>query len=146
VAENKPAFQLITVHPTFVLGPSLVRKTATDLDGINAWFWKSLQLPAPLFPSVIVDVRDVADLCLKAAKTDVSPRQSELIASGAPTNWREIAEWVRAKYPELETKLQEDGPVPFRVDNDVLGFKWRPLAETLSGLIDQQLALQKGSA
>lgn len=146
VTEHKPAFQLATIHPTFVLGPSLIRKTASDLDGINAWFWKSLQQPAPLFPAVIVDVRDVADLCIKAAKADVPPSKAELVASGAPTTWKEIGEWVRATYPQLETKLVEDGPVPFRVDIDVLGMKWRPLPETLGGLIDQQLALQKGSA
>ncbi|KAM0523001.1 hypothetical protein ACHAPE_001492 [Trichoderma viride] len=145
-AQHKPAFELITVHPTFVLGPSLIRKTATDLDGINAWFWQSLQLPAPLFPAVIVDVRDVADLCLKAAAVDVKPGEAELVASGAPTSWSEIREWVRAKHPQLETRLEEDGPTPFRVENDVLGMRWRPLGETLGGLIDQQLALQKGSA
>ncbi|KAM0264257.1 hypothetical protein ACHAQJ_000746 [Trichoderma viride] len=147
VADNKPGFTLATVHPTFVLGPSLIRKTASDIDGINAWFWKSLQLPAPIFPSVIVDVRDVADLCIKAAKEEDGANGTELVASGAPTTWRDIAEWVRSKYPELDTKLAEDGPVPFRVDSEnVLGMKWRPLEETLGGLIDQQLALQKGSA
>lgn len=146
VTEQKPAFQLITVHPTFVLGHSLIRKTATDLDGINAWFWQSLQQPAPVFPAVIVDVRDVAELCLKAAAVEVRPGEAELVASGAPTSWREIREWVSKEYPQLETRLEEDGPTPFRVDNEVLGIKWRPLGETLSGLIDQQLALQKGSA
>jgi nucleoside-diphosphate-sugar epimerase len=145
VEENKPGFTLATVHPTFVLGPSLIRKTPTDIDGINAWFWQSLKQLAPTFPAVIVDVRDVADLCIKAAKEDV-PNGTELVASGAPTTWKDIAEWVRSKYPELDTQLVEDGPVPFRVDNKVLGMKWRPLWETLGGLIDQQLALQKGSA
>lgn len=144
VKEHKPAFKLATVHPTFVLGHSQIRKTAGDIDGINAWFWKSLQSPAPLFPSVIVDVRDVADLTIKAAQPDV-PDGIELVASGAPTTWKDIAAWARSTYPELDTKLVEDGPVPFRVDNDVLGMKWRPLWETLSGLIDQQLALQKGN-
>ncbi|UKZ72558.1 hypothetical protein TrVFT333_000190 [Trichoderma virens FT-333] len=144
VKEHKPAFTLATIHPTFVLGPSLIRKTAGDIDGINAWFWKSLQSPAPLFPAVVVDVRDVADLCIKAAKEDV-PNGIELVASGAPTTWKDIAAWARSTYPELDTKLVEDGPVPFRVDNDVLGMKWRPLWETLGGLIDQQLALQKGN-
>ncbi|KAL7801980.1 hypothetical protein V8C43DRAFT_146003 [Trichoderma afarasin] len=144
VKEHKPAFKLATVHPTFVLGHSQIRKTAGDIDGINAWFWKSLQSPAPLFPSVIVDVRDVADLTIKAAQSDV-PDGIELVASGAPTTWKDIAAWARSTYPELDTKLVEDGPVPFRVDNDVLGMKWRPLWETLSGLIDQQLALQKGN-
>lgn len=144
VKEHKPAFKLATIHPTFVLGHSQIRKTAGDIDGINAWFWKSLQSPAPLFPSVIVDVRDVADLTIKAAQPDV-PDGIELVASGAPTTWKDIAAWARSTYPELDTKLVEDGPVPFRVDNDVLGMKWRPLWETLSGLIDQQLALQKGN-
>lgn len=144
-AAHTAAFQLITVHPTFVLGPSLVRKTASDLDGINAWFWQSLQQPAPLFPAVIVDVRDVADLCLKAAAVDVKPGEAELVASGAPTSWREIREWARAEYPQLETRLEDDGPTPFRVDNAVLGMRWRPLGETLGGLLDQQLALQKGA-
>ncbi|KAL7933954.1 hypothetical protein V8C35DRAFT_44025 [Trichoderma chlorosporum] len=144
VEEHKPAFTLATIHPTFVLGPSLVRKTAGDIDGINAWFWQSLQSPAPLFPAVVTDVRDVADLTVKAAKSDV-PDGIELVASGAPTTWKDIAAWVRSAYPKLETRLVEDGPVPFRVDNDVLGMKWRPLEETLGGLIDQQLALQKGN-
>ncbi|RFU76046.1 nad dependent epimerase dehydratase [Trichoderma arundinaceum] len=143
IAEHKPAFSLATVHPTFVLGPSLIRKTATDIDGINAWFWKSLQSAAPTFPAVIVDVRDVADLCIKAAQQDV-PNGTELVASGAPTTWKDIAAWARSAYPELDVRLAEDGPIPFRVDNEVLGMKWRPLSETLAGLIDQQLALEKG--
>ncbi|PTB69291.1 NAD(P)-binding protein [Trichoderma citrinoviride] len=144
IKEHKPAFKLVTIHPGFVLGPSLIRKTADDIDGINAWFWQSLQLPAPTFPPVIVDVRDVAELCIKAAKENL-PDGYELVAAGAPTTWKDMAAWVRKEYPQLETKLVEDGPVPFRVDNDVLGMKWRPLAETLRDLIDQQLALQKGN-
>ncbi|KAL6879279.1 hypothetical protein J3F83DRAFT_768519 [Trichoderma novae-zelandiae] len=143
IKDHKPAFKLVTIHPVFVLGPSLIRKTADDIDGINAWFWQSLQLPAPTFPSVIVDVRDVAELCIRAAKEDL-PNGYELVASGAPT-WEDMAAWVRKEYPQLETRLVEDGPVPFRVDNDVLGMKWRPLWETLGGSIDQQLALQKGN-
>ncbi|KAH6611588.1 nad dependent epimerase dehydratase [Trichoderma cornu-damae] len=141
--EHKPAFALATVHPTFVLGPSLVRRTAADMDGINAWFWKPLQSVAPIFPAVLVDVRDVADLCIKAAIEDV-PTGTELVASGAPTTWRDIAAWVRREYPQLDTKLSEDGPVPFRVDNEALGMQWRPLRETLRGVIDQQLALEEG--
>lgn len=139
---HKPAFALATVHPTFVLGHSLIRKTPGDIDGINAWFWNSLQSPSAIFPPVIVNVRDVAELCIKAVTQDVASG-TELVASGEPTTWKEIAALVRKEYPELDVKV-EDGPAPFRVDNEVLGMKWRSLRETLRDLIDQQLALERG--
>lgn len=72
--ENKPDFSLVTIHPTFVLGHSLVQKSAADIGGINALFWSTLQAEKPQFPPMVVDVRDVADAHLKAATVPTEDR------------------------------------------------------------------------
>lgn len=82
-----------------------------------------MQSKTSLFPAVIVDARDIADSCTGAAKLDI-PNGVELIASGAPISWKDIAALVQSNYPELGIRIEEAGPAPVGVDNQVLGMKW----------------------
>src|ERR1700712_910846 len=65
LAQNNPQYTLITLHPTFVLGKSLVQETAGDIDGINALFWLSLFSEKPHIPTAWVHVLDVAEAHIK---------------------------------------------------------------------------------
>jgi nucleoside-diphosphate-sugar epimerase len=84
--QNKPRFSLITLHPSFVMGPSLIRKSAADIDGINALFWGSLQAKAPQFPTLLTDVRDVADAHLRATRAPTEGIILEFLLSGHATS------------------------------------------------------------
>ncbi|KAK5994180.1 Putative uncharacterized oxidoreductase [Cladobotryum mycophilum] len=143
IGEHKPKFGVVTVHPAFVVGPSLIQRTANEIDGINAWLWNSLRSGQAGFPSVLVDVRDVAEVTVRAAKSSV-PSGTEFIASGPKITWTEIAELVKKEYPAVDVKLSSEGPPQFGTEakaaSELLGFKWRPIYDTIRAVADQQVS------
>ncbi|POS68948.1 NAD dependent epimerase/dehydratase [Diaporthe helianthi] len=130
VRTNKPSFGLVTLHPSFVFGRNLSQTSTEGLDGTNAMLWGCLHSPKAFIPANGVDVRDVALAHLKALET-------EAVAEG------EVAEFVRAKYPALDVKLEgpfEEPPVVITQKAEtVLGMKWKSMEETVGSFLDQQL-------
>ncbi|KAL2214859.1 dihydroflavonal-4-reductase [Thermoascus aurantiacus ATCC 26904] len=82
--KNRPNYILITFHPTFVLGESLVQQSAEDIDGINALFWQSLFSEKPRISTAWVHVQDVADAHVKALEVPVESGKEFLLS--APTS------------------------------------------------------------
>ncbi|CAD0028972.1 unnamed protein product [Aureobasidium pullulans] len=80
---HKPHYTLVTLHPSFVLGRSLVQHSAEEIDGINAFLWQSLQLETPFFPPAWVHVKDVAEAHLKILELDIATGE-EFVLSGHP--------------------------------------------------------------
>ena len=143
IVEHKPQFDVITVHPVFVIGPSLIQNSAVEIDGINAWLWNSLKNEQAGFPSVLVDVRDVADITIRAAKASI-PSGTEFVAASTKITWPEIAELIKKEYPSVAVKLSSEGPPQFtteaRAAKELLGFEGRPIHDTIRAVVDQQLS------
>jgi len=140
---HKPHYTLVTLHPSFVLGRSLVQHSAEEIDGINAFLWQSLQLETPFFPPAWVHVKDVAEAHLKVLELDIASGE-EFVLSGHPFTWDDVATFVREKYPEVNTKLQGPFDPSITVDSSkaqkTLGFKWRTMEDMLVDVIEQQLS------
>ena len=145
--KNNPQFSLVTLHPSFVLGHSLIQNTAEEVGGINALFWGSLQTEKPQFPPLFVDVLDVADAHLKATMISAKDQTTEFLLSGSGATWDQVLAFIKSEFPQV-------GPgwvLPFargaEVDTSraekVLGMQWRPVEEIFRSLISQQLDLQK---
>ncbi|CZT19578.1 related to flavonol reductase/cinnamoyl-CoA reductase [Ramularia collo-cygni] len=152
LSRSKPNFKLVTFHPAFVLGDSLIQKHAKDIDGMNAMFWKSLSASQPMIPSAFVHVRDVAEAHVKALENyQVLENGTEYILSAPVFGWDKAAKVVRERYPQIEVSL-EKGPFPLddwridasRAEKD-LGMKWRSGQAIIGDLVDQQLALKEQS-
>lgn len=150
--REKPKYKLVTFHPSFVLGDSLIQKTAGDIDGMNAMFWQSLSSPQPMIPSAFVHVRDVAEAHLKALENYQALKNgTEYILAAPVLGWDNATELVRDTYPQIEVSLgagpfpQDDWEVDTTPAEKDLGMKWRSETATIGDLVDQQLALKKQS-
>ena len=145
--ENKPDFSLVTIHPTFVLGHSLVQTSAADIGGINALFWSTLQADKPQFPPMVVDVRDVADAHLRAATVPTEDRITEFLLSSDKTSWEQVVSFIKSEFPEVKLGWTPPFDKASEVDTSraekVLGMKWRSTEEIFRSTISQQLAFLK---
>ncbi|UPL02888.1 hypothetical protein LCI18_013822 [Fusarium solani-melongenae] len=151
IVENKPGFDLLTLHPALVVGNDMNQADATPT-GMNALLMQSLMSDKPLIPSSLVDVRDVALAHLRALKAPISGQGSvtEFILCGKPFDWAELVAFVQKKYPEFPLKLtgpfhQGLTPDTKRAERD-LGIEWRGLEDMVSTVLDQQIGLQQKAA
>ncbi|KAE8312734.1 hypothetical protein BDV41DRAFT_564886 [Aspergillus transmontanensis] len=149
LARQNPHFTIITLHPTFVLGESLIQETPEGIDGINALFWNSLRSEKPTMPNVWVDVRDVAEAHLRALKTEI-PSGTEFLLSAPAASWEEVRELVRRKFPfvgcKLEGPIEGGWTVDTRTAERVLGMNWRRQDEIVEAMLEQQLRLKEVEA
>jgi nucleoside-diphosphate-sugar epimerase len=150
INTQNPHYPLITLHPTFVLGPSLVQKSAEDVSGGNMLFMQSLASEKPLFPPALVDVRDVAQATLGAIDAKVERSGEEFIHNGLRASWEEVVGYVKRDYPSVEVKLLPPFDKAFDADGakaeKYMGVKWRPTEEIIRSLMDQQLGFLKEKA
>ncbi len=149
IKQNNPHYILITLHPTFVLGDSLVQETATDIDGVNGWFWQSLFSEKPLISTSWVHVRDVADAHIKALEVEVESGKEFLLAALA-FPWEDAINFIKSHYPSLNVKLEPPFEGEWNIDasaaEQILGLKWRSKEATIKDVIDQQLSFGEISA
>ncbi|KAJ5982888.1 dihydroflavonal-4-reductase [Penicillium waksmanii] len=116
VKNQAPHFKVITFHPTFVKGKSIIWETAEDKAVLNA------------FGNVWVHVLNVAAAHVRILEKDIESG-TEIILSHLAVSWKESVSFVKENYPGIECKLQP----PFEdywtaetttVDKG-LGIKWR---------------------
>ncbi|KAF2020251.1 NAD dependent epimerase/dehydratase [Aaosphaeria arxii CBS 175.79] len=146
VQNNKPAFSVATIHPSFVFGRNLTRKAGGEVDGSNSMLWNSLQSEKPLIPMASVDVRDVAEAHLRALKVEGKASELEEYILSAPEakgwTWDSVAEFAHEKYSDLGIKIQGTFGKPPLVEanraKDILGINWRDMKDTVSYFLDQQ--------
>ncbi|KAL0930530.1 nad dependent epimerase dehydratase family protein [Colletotrichum truncatum] len=146
VEKNKPAFPVLTFHPSFVTGPSLFQKKPEEIDSINGLVFNIIRTGVVTIPAVLVDVRDVADTFLKALSAPV-PKFQEFIVSEPAVLWEDVAEIVQRLYPDSNFQLKPPVGDKFsmvpeaKAAKEILGIEWKPLEEVIRGVVDVQLAL-----
>lgn len=147
IKEKNPGFKVITLHPTFVLGHSLIQNSAEKISGGNYMFMGSIMSKQPMFPSSIVDVHDVADTTLATIDAKVEENGEEFIINGKQTTWDDIVGFVKSTYPQVPVNLEPPFEPAFEADGakaeKYLGAKWKPMEEIIGSLLDQQLAFKK---
>lgn len=146
---HSPSFDLITMHPTFVLGRSLVQMSAAGIDGINAWLWSSLNSKKAQFASLCVHVRDVAEAHVKALQRDV-PSGTAFLLSGPSFGWDDVVKFVKSEYEgKIDVNLIGPFSEPPVADASkaerLLGMTWRSMEEIVGDVLDQQLDFKKSS-
>jgi len=163
MAETQSQWSLVTINPSFVLGPSLSNRVdATSVDLMLQMVDGRAKRGLPDLRLGVVDVRDVAMAHVLAAT--LPDAQGRHIVSKQVVGLPEIAERLRGiyadRYPIPQSTVPKAlmyvfGPlmgfsiryvkrnvgVPFSIDNgkstQALGLNYRPLEQTLKDSIDQ---------
>ena len=145
--QNQPHYNLVTFHPSFVLGESLVQKSAQGISGMNALLWMSLFSEKPLIPPIWVSVKDVAEAHIKALDPSFESG-TEFLLSAPPFKWDEIVDFVNQQYPRLGCQLQPPFQVAWHADTSLadkeLGIHWKSKESMVVEVVNQQLALKAG--
>lgn len=141
--------ELVTVNPTAIFGPTLTSQIRSSTQFIKAMLDGTMQV-APRARFGVVDVRDVADLHLRAmAAPEAAGRRFLAVADGPTTSFLEVAQTLRRTLGPLGDRVPtqeetgQDRPRPV-IHNDrartQLG--WRPRAvettivQTAQSLVD----------
>lgn len=120
--------RLCTIHPGFVLGPLLDARSGTSVDVIRLFLTGAYPaVPKVAYP--VVDVRDLAAVHVAAMREEGAGGR-RLIASGETLSMRDMAQALRAAFPERARKI----PIRQLPDGVV----------RLAGYVDRQLRSLRG--
>ena len=96
----------------------------------------------------MVDVRDVSRALARIIDADV-PSGTELPVTGPAYTWKQLANFVKTNYPNLDIKFDPKEEAAMTMDMDAtekyLKMEWTPMEDTIRAFVDQQVALSKAS-
>lgn len=162
IAESQDRWKLVTINPSFVLGPAINPFATSESFAIMKQIGKGdFKMGGPEFNIGCVDVRDLAEAHYEAGTRQYV--EGRHIISGANAGFLEIASIVKEKYPSLpistrklpkwflwliaptvgmtrkEVKLNIG--YPWKANNtkskEALGITYRPLRDTVEEFFDQ---------
>ena len=93
-AKHKPNFQLVTFHPSFVIGHDLAQ-TDGEPRGPNGLLLLSLASQKPIIPSYFVHVLDVAEAYVRAVDAAFDKQPATVLLTGKPVSWDDIGAFVK---------------------------------------------------
>jgi nucleoside-diphosphate-sugar epimerase len=113
MAREGGEMELVVVNPTFILGPTLTTRASSSLQITKAML-------DGLMPVVgkqrfgVADVRDVADLYIRAMASPAAAGKRYLcLASGPTISWLQMAQTLRERLgPLAELVPTEEAPGP----------------------------------
>jgi dihydroflavonol-4-reductase len=142
--------ELVVVNPTFILGPTLTTQVRSSLLAIKAM----LDGAMPVVPRQrfgIADVRDVADLHIRAMGTpEATGKRFLALADGPTISWLGLAQILRDRLGALAERVPTEeapGPEPpaLVIHNDrareELGWRPRPVETTILDSVESLRAL-----
>lgn len=103
IEEEGNGLELSTINPVAILGPSLSMHVSNSFILLDMLFKDKW---APQLPLNIVDVRDVADLHIRAMISEKSNGQRFIASCDGQISLFEMAEIIRKERPQLAIKLQ----------------------------------------
>jgi len=165
IQKAQRRWDLVTINPSLVLGPSLARNSAsTSIDTMRQLCNGTMRTGAPKLVMGLVDVRDVAQAHLLAGYTPAA--EGRHIVSAGERSLLEIADALRKKFGEAYPLPRRETPTflvwlaapfvglqrsfvrrnighPLRLDNrrgrDKLGLHYRPIERTVVEHFQQML-------
>jgi nucleoside-diphosphate-sugar epimerase len=140
VAQEGGDLELVSLNPTFILGPILTPEARSSLGLVKGLLDGQLHV-VPRQRFGVVDVRDVADAHVRAMDTPAaSGRRYLLLADGPTVTYLALAHTLRDQpgglgHRVVAEEAPGEEPTPLTIRNDrakaELGFAPRPLATTL---------------
>ena len=145
MASEGGGLELTVVNPTFILGPPLTDETGSSMHLIKAMFSGEMSV-APRHRFGIADVRDVADLHIRAMAAPAAAGKRFICACDHPTiSYLELAGMLRQRFGSLAARVPaEEAPgaeLPRLVirnnrAKDTLGWRPRPLETTIADTVE----------
>lgn len=145
--DQKPAFDVVTLHPVFVFGRNPLQERADQLAGSNAMLYQSLMSETPYLGQFLgVHIDDVAEAHVKALDESVTGFRPYLLSSPR-RSWVDVDRFIRAQYPGVEFQLKPVDRTDYTVDvrkaESELGMRFKPMEEQVKEVVDQQLELRR---
>src|ERR1700733_14427333 len=132
--------ELVVVNPTFILGPTLTTELRSSMHLVKAMLDGTMSV-APRARFGLADVRDVADLHVRAMAAPAAAGKRFLAVADGPTiSYLEVAETLRRRLGPLADKVPteeapgDDLPRPVIHNDrarDELGWRPRPVETTI---------------
>jgi nucleoside-diphosphate-sugar epimerase len=145
LAQQKPAFKLLTTHPVFVVGENRFQSSAEQIDFVNGMLFTALKVEKPFFPSLWVDVKDVAAAHVRALESS-TPTGTEFLLCCPGVSWDDVVTFVKKNYPEVECNLQPpfgpSGTVETGSAEKYLDMQWTAYEKTFRQVFEQQLSFK----
>ncbi|MEM6722897.1 MAG: aldehyde reductase [Bacteroidota bacterium] len=104
IKADDSGMELTVINPRFILGPSLGGRATTSLSVMTQLFDGSMKR-VPDVSYGIIDVRDVADLHVKAMTHPKAAGERFLACSGDPITFHEMALLIRERYGEQASQV-----------------------------------------
>jgi nucleoside-diphosphate-sugar epimerase len=128
MAKAQDRWQLLTINPGFVMGPSLSsRKDAASIDFMQNMLGGQLAIGAPKLNFGVVDVREVAKAHILACEKPEASGRHILVADHADI--LDMADLLRERLgPDNRLKKLPKGRLPktaFYLVGPLLGFSWK---------------------
>jgi nucleoside-diphosphate-sugar epimerase len=134
------SMELVVINPTFILGPTLTTDVRSSVQLIKAMLDGTMPL-APRARFGLADVRDVADIHLRAmAAPEAAGKRYLALADGPTMTYLEIADVLGRRLGPLAARVPVkeapgDEPAPRIIHNDrarnELGWRPRPVETTI---------------
>lgn len=104
ISEEGGNLELTVINPTAILGPSFSKKLSSGFELLKNILDGSMKA-IPNLELAIVDVRDLADLHIRAMKNTEARGQRFLALSGGTMTLSQIAKFLKEKMPEVSQKI-----------------------------------------
>ncbi|KAF9891632.1 hypothetical protein FE257_003643 [Aspergillus nanangensis] len=151
VRNQKPSFDVVTLHPAFTFGRSLIQKRADEqLDSTNTMLFNAIMYEQwcfgafPLRQFLGVHLDDVAAAHLKVLDGSIQGFQQYLL-SAPRRSVEDVVSFITTQYPNLPFKLKPGDTKFFMADaskaEKELGMHFKPMEDQVKDVMDQQLEL-----
>ncbi|MEO1770212.1 SDR family oxidoreductase [Candidatus Enterococcus ferrettii] len=101
IENDRSGMEFATVNPVAILGPPLDDHTSGSFSVLKMVFGKAF----PNLPLNVVDVRDVADIHIRAMTTPEARNQRFIASADGEITLLEIEELIRKERPQLASQL-----------------------------------------
>ena len=125
ITETQNQFDLVTVHPGFVLGPSLTkRRDSASIDFMISMLNGKYKTGVPDLTLGIVDIRDLANVHIAAA---FNPKaEGRYIATAGSANMLELASYLKKKYStKYKIPKMQLPKIMLYLFGPMQGFSWK---------------------
>eukprot|EP01129_Flabellula_baltica_P006028 TRINITY_DN2222_c0_g1_i1.p1 TRINITY_DN2222_c0_g1~~TRINITY_DN2222_c0_g1_i1.p1 ORF type:complete len:348 (+),score=94.59 TRINITY_DN2222_c0_g1_i1:47-1090(+) len=104
--EENPQITLTVVCPSYVLGPVL---SPNSLSGVSYIVKIITGEPGPVFKVGYIDVRDVADVCIKAITDERAINQRYLVSCAPQITLYSVIKLINENFEEYNIELKDEG-------------------------------------
>lgn len=104
VEQPEVNLEFVTVNPVAIFGPSLDAHVSGSFDLLKNLLSGQMKL-IPNLPLNVVDVRDVADIQIRAMETTQATGQRFIATADSKITMREIAQLIRAQRPQVAQRV-----------------------------------------